>query len=70
MSSQLERIQKALIKNGKTGKGISATRLANLTKTPLDSVHKRIHDLRKAGAQIGSIFENVKGQRKVFYRVA
>lgn len=69
MTSQLERIQKALIKN-KTGKGVSAVRLASLTKTPLDSVHKRIYDLRKAGAQITSTYENVKGQRKVFYKAA
>lgn len=69
MTSQLERIQKALIKN-KTGKGVSATRLASLTKTPLDSVHKRIYDLRRAGAVITSNFERVKGQRKVFYKAA
>lgn len=68
MTSQLERIQKALNRN--TVKGITAARLASLTKTPLDSVHKRIYDLRKAGARITSTVQKVRGERRVVYKAA
>lgn len=70
MRTQIERIQKALLKNGTTGRGVSAARLSSLTKVPVDSVHKRIHDLRKAGARITSTYGVVNGQRKVFYKAA
>lgn len=68
--TQLIRIKKALLRNGATGKGVSASRLSALTKVPVDSVHKRIYDLREQGLRIASTFAFVKGQRKVFYRAA
>lgn len=70
MTTQIERIAKALVKNGTTARGVSATRLASLTKVPVGSVHKRIHDLRKRGYAITSTFDFVKGSRKVFYKAA
>lgn len=69
-TTQIARINKALTKNGRNGRGVSASRLSSLTKVPLDSVHKRIHDLRSRGAKIVSNFDTVKGQRRVFYRLA
>lgn len=70
VKTQLTRISKALMKNGSKGRGVSASRLSSLTKVPLDSVHKRIYDLREAGTKIVSNYEIVKGQRRVFYKVA
>lgn len=69
-TTQLSRISKALSKNARSGRGVSAARLSSLTKVPLDSVHKRIHDLRSTGLNIISTFDVVKGQRRVFYRLA
>lgn len=66
--TQIDRISNALSKNARTGRGVSAARLSSLTKVPLDSVHKRIHDLRGLGAEIVSTYDYVKGQRRVFYR--
>jgi hypothetical protein len=68
-TTQLTRISKALSKNARSGRGVSASRLSSLTKVPLDSVHKRIYDLRESGSKIISTFDVVKGQRRVFYRL-
>jgi hypothetical protein len=51
--------------------GITANKLANLAHVPLESVYKRIYDLRVIeGKAIYSNYRTVNGQRKMFYRIA
>jgi nicotinamide riboside kinase len=68
--SQLSKVAKHLRRNS-TGAGISAKKLANLAHVPVESVYKRIYDLRTLeGKTIYSNYRTVKGQRKMFYRIA
>ena len=68
--SQIERIVKVLRKNNKEP-GITAAALAKATGVPRESVYKRVYDLRiLEGRTIYSNFRTVKGQRKMFYRIA
>jgi len=68
--SQLSKVAKHLRRNSK-GVGISAKKLANLAHIPVESVYKRIYDLRVLeGKTIYSNFRMVNGQRKMFYRIA
>lgn len=68
--SQLTKVAKHLRRNSK-GVGISAKKLANLAHIPVESVYKRIYDLRVVeGKTIYSNFRMVNGRRKMFYRIA
>lgn len=68
--SQLERIVKVLRKNNKEP-GITASAIAKATGVPRESVYKRVYDLRiLEGRTIHSNFRTVKGQRKMYYRIA
>lgn len=68
--SQIDKVAKHLNRHSKTG-GISAKKLANLAHVPLQSVYKRIYDLRTLeGASIVSDYRTIKGRRKMFYRFA
>ena len=67
MMTQLEKITKALYRNNDFP-GVSAKKLANVTKVPLNSVYKRIHDLREMGYTIYTNQRIVAGQSKSFYR--
>ena len=68
--SQLSKVAKHLRRNSK-GVGISAKKLANLAHIPVESVYKRVYDLRVLeGKTIYSNYRNVNGQRKMFYRIA
>lgn len=69
MSTQIRKIAKHLRKN--TTKGITASKLAKLTGVPLESVYKRVYDLRALeGRRIYSNYKMVNGQRTMFYRFA
>ena len=52
------------------GKNISAERVAKAAKVPLDSVYRRIYDLRKTGFRVMTTSKTVKGTRQQFYSVA
>ena len=66
--SQLTRVAKYLRRNN-TGKGISAVKLAYLTDMTVESVAKRVSDLRNIeGHNIYSNYRTVKGKRKLYYR--
>jgi len=68
--SQLSKIAKHLRRHN-TGPGITAAKLAKLAGVSKESVYKRVHDLRTIeGKAIYSNFRMVKGQRKMFYRIA
>lgn len=68
--SQLTRVAKYLRRNN-TGKGISAVKLAYLTGMPVESVAKRVSDLRNVeGHTIYSNVRIVNGMRKMLYRIA
>lgn len=67
MTSQIERVQKVLSQN--VGKNISAERVAKVAKVPLDSVYRRVYDLRKNGFRVFTTSRIVKGQRQQFYSV-
>lgn len=68
--SQLSKVAKHLRRHN-TGAGITVAKLAKLSGVPKDSVYKRVHDLRTIeGAKIYSNFRMVKGQRKMYYRIA
>jgi hypothetical protein len=68
--SQLSKIAKHLRRNS-TGPGVTAAKLAKLAGVSKESVYKRIYDLRTIeGKAIYSNFRVVKGQRKMFYRIA
>jgi transposase len=68
MTSQIERVQKVLARN--VGKNISADRVAKAAKVPLDSVYRRVYDLRKTGFRVTTTSKTVKGTRQQFYSVA
>ena len=67
--SQLSKIEKHLQKHAKTG--ISPKKLASLSRIPVQSVYKRVYDLRVVeGVKVKSSYRNVNGQRKMFYSIA
>jgi hypothetical protein len=69
--SQLSKVAKHLRRHSSKGAGITAKKLANLAHVPLESVYKRIYDLRVLeGKAIYSNYRTVNGQRKMFYRIA
>lgn len=68
--SQLSKVAKHLRRHT-TGPGITAAKLSKLSGVPKDSVYKRIYDLRVLeGHTIYSNYRDVKGVRKMFYRIA
>lgn len=68
--SQLSKVAKHLRRHN-TGPGITVAKLSKLAGVPKESVYKRIHDLRTLeGHTIYSNYRNVKGERKLFYRIA
>lgn len=70
MSTQLRRVAKALRANS-TGVGIAPGKLAKLAGVSTSTVYKRVADLRREpGRKIYSNFRTVKGQKKMFYRIA
>lgn len=68
--SQLSKVAKALRQNT-SGAGISPAKIARLTGVPVESVYKRVYDLRvNEGKDVYSNYRNVKGKRTLFYRIA
>jgi DNA-binding Lrp family transcriptional regulator len=68
--SQLTKVAKHLRRHN-TGAGITAAKLARLAGVSKEAVYKRIYDLRvNEGKTIYSNYRNVKGERKVHYRIA
>lgn len=66
--SQLARVAKHLSKTTK-GTGITPARLATLSKVPLATVYKRVHDLRTRGDHpIYSNYRTVKGKKTMYYK--
>lgn len=66
--SQLTRVAKHLRRNT-TGVGITPRRLAKLANVPLETVYKRVSDLRNVeGRQIYSNYRTVNGKKIMFYR--
>jgi biotin operon repressor len=68
MTSQIERVAKVFQKN--PGKNLSAERIATSAKVSLDSVYRRVYDLRNRGTRITTSAKTVKGVRKQFYCAA
>jgi len=68
--SQLSRVAKHLRRNSKTG--VTARKLAQLANTPLESVYKRVYDLRvNEGRRIYSNMRKTSdGTTRMFYRFA
>lgn len=67
--SQLSKVAKALRRN--TERGVTASQIAKFAGAPVDSVYKRIYDLRvNEGKTIYSNYRTVNGKRKMFYRIA
>ena len=68
--SQMSLIEKHLRRNN-TGPGVTVAKLSKLTGIPKESIYKRVSDLRVLeGHTIYSNYRNVKGERKLFYRIA
>ena len=67
--SQMNRIATVLAKNAK-GAGVTVAQIAKLARVSKDTVYKRVSDLRGEGYNIYSNYRTVKGERKLFYRMA
>lgn len=66
--TQIEKIETALRKHN-TGPGITARAIARLARVPVETVYKRVSDLRNDY----TIYSNkrvVNGEAKTFYRFA
>lgn len=66
--AQLDRIAKVLSRNTK-GAGISAAKLARLTKISPSNIYKRVSELQEEGFVIHKNYRNVNGKRLVHYRM-
>lgn len=67
--SQIDRIATVLAKNTK-GAGVTVAQIAKQARVSKDTVYKRVSDLRGEGYAIYSNYRTVKGERKLFYRMA
>jgi len=67
--SQAERIEALLIKEGQVTPGLTVAMIARKAKVPMESVSKRIYDLKERGNTIYTNFRNVNGRRKTYYRL-
>jgi predicted ArsR family transcriptional regulator len=67
MTTQLERIERVLRKNGK--KGVTAAQIANLAKVNVNAVYRRVSEL-SANLGITKSTKTINGRTKVFYKVA
>lgn len=67
--SQIDRIATVLAKNTK-GAGVTVAQIAKQARVSKDAVYKRVSDLRGEGYNIYSNYRTVKGERKLFYRMA
>ena len=66
--THLEKIENVLRKYN-VGPGVTPTSISRRTGVPLESVYKRVYDLRE-DLTIYSNVRKVKGKRTVFYRLA
>ena len=66
--SQMSLIEKHLRRNN-TGPGVTVAKLSKLTGISKEGIYKRIYDLR-GNYMIYSNYRDVKGQRKLYYRIA
>lgn len=67
--SQYERVHKVLSKSNKTP-GVTPKQVAKLAKVPLETVYKRVHDMRVSGVNVYTNFRKVNGRNVMYYRVA
>lgn len=67
--AQIDKIARVLAKNN-SGRGITVARAADRAGVTKDAVYKRVHDLREMGITIYSNYRNVRGTRKLYYRMA
>jgi hypothetical protein len=68
--SQLTRVAKVLRRNT-SGPGVTPQQIAKLASVPVNTVYKRVHDLRvHEGRPIYSNYRKVNGKRRMFYRFA
>lgn len=68
-TSQVDRITNVLARNTRTP-GITPVALAKAARVSLDTVYKRVHDLRASGAPIYTNTRKVNGRSQTFYRMA
>lgn len=66
--TQMEKIENALLNHNATP-GITPRAIAHLARVPLETVYKRVSDLREF-YNIYSNYRTVNGKRKLFYRLA
>ena len=66
--TQIQKIENVLLKYNMTP-GVSARAIAGRCRVPVETVYKRIHDLRTS-YNIYTNYRNVDGKRQAFYRLA
>jgi len=66
--TQISKIENALL-NHNASPGITPRAVAKIARVPLETVYKRVADLREFYT-IYSNYRNVNGERKLYYRLA
>ena len=68
--TQITKVFNYLMKSGQTYPGVTAANVAAKTRVPLESVYKRVSDLRNEGLTIYTNTRKVKGKKVNYYRLA